>query len=131
MHVFYDETTLCAVYECRMDTHRLSVPSTAVAIRSARAQCPSQRCGASRDLNCCGLNTSDFFCCEISWRTRVQEKECDLCGERSHPALVPLVGHQRHSNFWLEAIMDSSFFPSPRFFPHELVHQPSHWDVDE
>ena len=50
---------MCAVYECGVDTQRLSFPSTAVAIRKVialhRSQSAKNVCAG--DLNSCGVKT--------------------------------------------------------------------------
>ena len=117
---------MCAVYECGIDTPRHSFPTTAVAVRKTIAQRQSQSiknvCAAqaqSRDLNYCGPKTNaKVLTNNLLW---IQLEKS--CAEREvrfvHPPLwcPPWADHQRHSNFWLEAIVDLSFFPLPWFVP--------------
>ena len=118
------EWVMCAVYECGMDTPRHSFPTTADAVRKTKAQRQSQSiknvCAAqaqSRDLNYCGPKTNaKVLTNNLLW---IQLEKS--CAEREvlvvHPPLwcPPWADHQRHSNFWLEAIVDLSFFPFPWF----------------
>ena len=125
---------MCAVCECGMDTRRLSFSSTVVAIREPMAQRLSQSiknvCAAQaqcRDLNFFGLKTNAKLSTNKLLFIQL-EKSCATREERFvrwgwfHLPLwyPPLTDHQRHSNFWLEAIVDLSFFPLPRWVPTRI-----------